>query len=101
MASLRDADRIMDLGANPLKVFVTGNIKFDDLPQTVSSSMGNLLNTKDVSWWVAGSTHPGEEEIVLDVYEKIIKDNRSGDWSWRLVMLNGQHKSWNSLTVVV
>ena len=41
-----------------------------------------LQAAKDELWWVAGSTHPGEEEIVLDVYSKIIKD----DPRWRLVI---------------
>lgn len=80
MQSQRDADRIMELGAESSRVVVTGNVKFDDLPQALDSSVSNF--SKDKLWWVAGSTHPGEEEIVLDVYEKIIKDNPS----WRLII---------------
>jgi 3-deoxy-D-manno-octulosonic-acid transferase len=37
---------------------------------------------QDERWWVAGSTHPGEEDIVLDVYSAIIKD----DPRWRLMI---------------
>jgi 3-deoxy-D-manno-octulosonic-acid transferase len=82
MRSQTDADRIMDLGADPLKVAVTGNVKFDDLPETSDFSVSDFASGKDELWWVAGSTHPGEEEIVLDVYAKIIKDNPK----WRLVI---------------
>ena len=82
MQSQRDADRIMELGARPSKVVVTGNVKFDDLPKPLDSSIDRLAGGKDELWWVAGSTHPGEEEIVLDVYSKIFKD----DPKWRLVI---------------
>ena len=81
MQSPRDAKRIMDLGAESSRVVVTGNVKFDKDPLLDSSSV-NLASGKDELWWVAGSTHPGEEEIVLDVYSKIIKD----DPKWRLVI---------------
>ena len=80
MQSQRDAQRIMELGADPSRVVVTGNVKFDVLPKSMDASIGNF--NKDELWWVAGSTHPGEEEIILDVYGKIIKD----DPRWRLVI---------------
>ncbi len=81
MQSQKDADRIMELGAEASRVVVTGNVKFDDLPKDLDSPVSSL--GKDEVWWVAGSTHPGEEEIVLDVYDKIIKD----DPRWRLVIV--------------
>ena len=71
MQSDLDALRIKELGAGTGKVFTVGNIKFDDLPQgkvDLDFSLGQLL-------WVAGSTHPGEERIVLDVFKKM-----TGDW---------------------
>ena len=82
MQSQRDAQRIIDLGAGSSRVVVTGNVKFDDLPKPLDSSVSGFISSKDELWWVAGSTHPGEEEIVLDVYAKIIKD----DPRWRLVI---------------
>jgi len=82
MQSQRDARRIMDLGAEPSRVVVTGNVKFDEYSLFLDSSYANFPSGKDDLWWVAGSTHPGEEEIVLDVYGKIIKDNPK----WRLVI---------------
>jgi len=82
MQSHRDAQRIVELGAEPSRVVVTGNIKFDDLPKEADASASNFVSSKDELWWVAGSTHPGEEDIVLDVYEKISKDNPQ----WRLII---------------
>jgi len=82
MQSQQDAQRIMALGAQSSRVKVTGNIKFDEYSLSSDLSSLNLTNNKDERWWVAGSTHPGEEEIVLDVYEKIVKD----DPPWRLVI---------------
>jgi 3-deoxy-D-manno-octulosonic-acid transferase len=80
MQSQRDAGKIMDLGAESSRVKVTGNIKFDDLP--IISDTAAIKLSKDHLWWVAGSTHPGEDEIILDVYGKIVKDNPN----WRLVI---------------
>jgi len=82
MQSPGDAKRIMDLGAESSRVVVTGNVKFDSLPKPLDSSISDFIGSKDELWWVAGSTHPGEEEIVLDVYGGIIRD----DPQWRLVI---------------
>lgn len=82
MASPRDAERIMELGAESSRVAVTGNAKFDEDPMCLDSSYADFPSGKDELWWVAGSTHPGEEDIVLDVYAEIIKK----DHQWRLVI---------------
>ena len=83
MQSQRDAKRIIELGAESPRVAVTGNIKFDvDSSLSFDLSDANFSIGKDEFWWVAGSTHPGEEDIVLDVYSKIVKDNPK----WRLVI---------------
>jgi 3-deoxy-D-manno-octulosonic-acid transferase len=66
MQSDEDARRILELGARPETVKVTGNMKYDRVPEAVSLP-------DDVGKWagrgfllVAGSTHAGEEEIILD-----------------------------------
>ncbi len=82
MQAQGDVKRIIDLGAQPSRVVMTGNVKFDQESLFFDSSSANFASSKDELWWVAGSTHPGEEEIVLDVYGKIIKD----DPRWRLVI---------------
>ncbi|MDT8395612.1 MAG: glycosyltransferase N-terminal domain-containing protein, partial [bacterium] len=66
MQSEEDAHRVLELGARPETVKVTGNMKYDRVPRPVTlpepvrewAEKGFLL--------VAGSTHEGEEEAVLD-----------------------------------
>lgn len=71
MQSVSDADRIIALGALPKNVTVLGSMKFDDV------SVGDTILPARIGFqdnaliWVAGSTHPGEEKIVLDVFKKL------------------------------
>jgi len=83
MQSRKDADRVIGLGALPSRVIVTGNMKFDNGPKLSDPSSIDTAGSKDGLCWVAGSTHPGEDEIVLDVYSKIIKDHPQ----WRLIIV--------------
>jgi 3-deoxy-D-manno-octulosonic-acid transferase len=77
MQTADDADRAQRLGANPLRVAVTGNVKLAgsanapepegevlDCPGVQKNSTGRRL-------LVAGSSHRGEEEIFLDVYRRL------------------------------
>ncbi|MDE2009118.1 MAG: hypothetical protein KGJ09_03470 [Candidatus Omnitrophica bacterium] len=81
MQTRADADRIIKLGAEPSCVCVTGNIKFDELPKPADASVWQL--GQGLSWWVAGSTHPGEEEMVISVYSKLVKFYPR----WRLIIV--------------
>ncbi len=69
-----DAQRFIYLGAEPGKVKVIGNIKFDiTIPEGLSNKAKELraaLGT-DRNIWVAGSTHQGEEEKILQAHKKI------------------------------
>lgn len=59
------ADRAIELGADPAKVLVTGNFKFDiRQPATVPAWAGGLKGPAIL----CGSTHEGEEEIFLGSY---------------------------------
>lgn len=69
MQSQLDADRIVALGAFPDSVHVVGNIKFDDAPQKTGDELEDLGLRGDTSLWIAGSTHPGEEDIVLNIFK--------------------------------
>lgn len=80
MQSQEDASRIIALGAAPDKVRVAGNVKFDQA--MVSVTLGeeailrnNLGLKRDEPVLLAGSTHPGEEEIVLQAYRIVKKSN--------------------------
>lgn len=76
MATELDAQRIRDMGAPVDRIRITGNTKFDALPGAtepeVESRMRELLDLGPCDRViVAGSTHPGEHEIVLDVYKRL------------------------------
>jgi 3-deoxy-D-manno-octulosonic-acid transferase len=67
MQSEADADRIRDIGADPEKVMVTGNLKFDQkLPVSMSAPVSIASGKKVIT---AGSTHRGEEAALLDVFK--------------------------------
>ena len=75
MQTKTDARRIISLGAEPDKVKVVGNIKFDDLSTPAPLNRAQLgLDHSDILL-VAGSTHPGEEEIVLRSVQAALKEN--------------------------
>lgn len=78
MQSTLDAERIRQLGAPPERITVTGNIKFD--MKTVSLDPVNFREDShipaDCPVWVAGSTHEGEEEVVLEVYRRLLAEGR-------------------------
>ncbi len=71
MQSPEDARRIIELGARAERVFVTGNLKNEALPDPAGSvelwyRLLGLGPQRRV--WIAGSTHRGEEEAVLDAH---------------------------------
>ena len=69
------ARRFAELGAEPARLEVTGSIKFDlDMPSDLESEVARLRRewTPDRPAWVAGSTHPGEEEIVLSAHAELL-----------------------------
>ena len=71
-----DAARIRDLGADPGKIKVNGNAKYDLLSgqadPVMETEMRQLLNLQPSdSVFIAGSTRRGEEIMVLKAYEII------------------------------
>jgi 3-deoxy-D-manno-octulosonic-acid transferase len=67
--SSADAGRFVALGADPARTHVVGNLKFDtQLGETVTENGRELrrryLGARPV--WTAGSTHEGEEDLLLD-----------------------------------
>jgi 3-deoxy-D-manno-octulosonic-acid transferase len=74
-----DAGRIRAMGADPKKIEINGNAKYDLLGSSAEPSMEaemrRVLNLEpSVPVFVAGSTREGEEEMVLDVYEKMLRE---------------------------
>jgi len=67
MQTEADADRIRRMGAEKERVIVTGSFKFDIPQQPAPPSWAGKLKGTVI---VAGSTHPGEEALMLDVLRK-------------------------------
>ena len=79
MISEEDSTRIRAMGADPSKIEINGNAKYDLLASltdpAMETQMQKILNLEASSpVFVAGSTRGGEEAMVLDAYEKIIKE---------------------------
>jgi len=69
-----DADRFKSLGAAEDRTHVTGNIKFDfSVPLDIGERGRQLREFYAAArpMWVAGSTHAGEEEIVLEAHRML------------------------------
>ncbi len=68
-----DARRIVALGADPRRVQVAGNLKFDVAasppPPEVQRAAAALHGRRVV---VAGSTHAGEDEALLGMYRRLV-----------------------------
>ena len=76
MQSDLDAVRILSLGAEREKVRVTGNMKFDLGHLSLESSKVSALRKKlgimeGQPVLVAGSTHPGEEDLIIRAYKTL------------------------------
>ena len=74
MQSARDVHRILRLGAEPARVLLTGNLKFDQQPLSgrVAAAIDLGLHPQE-ELFVAGSTHPIEEEAVLECYSRLLE----------------------------
>lgn len=71
-----DAERFRSLGASPARTCVTGNIKFDLEVDPGTIMQGRALRTGlfgDCPVWIAGSTHEGEEKLILGVHRQLRK----------------------------
>ena len=75
------AGRFIRLGAHPARTRVTGTMKFDTAPDPdaqrndaalVDLALQMRLAPGVETLWLAGSTGPGEEAILLDIYRKLL-----------------------------
>jgi 3-deoxy-D-manno-octulosonic-acid transferase len=78
MQTKEDQTRIIGIGANPDKTKVVGNLKFDQtFPSFNQEAMANLAKSIGLQGkeaiLIAGSTHPGEEEILLSLFKELRK----------------------------
>ena len=71
------AERFITLGCKPEKTVVTGTMKFDTAPADDDAPGAAELAAEmglRQPLWVAGSTGPGEEEIVLAAYAELLNE---------------------------
>ncbi|WGE32246.1 lipid IV(A) 3-deoxy-D-manno-octulosonic acid transferase [Actinobacillus genomosp. 2] len=71
------AERYLNLGFSAEHLINTGNLKFDlevtpDLRSKVDK-VRNVLKLANRPVWVAGSTHEGEEKIILEAHKKLLE----------------------------
>jgi len=73
-----DAERLLALGADPDRIRVTGNLKFDArLPEQTDKIAASLRERwgKERPVWIAASTHDGEEKKVLGAFQAIRRNH--------------------------
>jgi len=71
-----DATRLARIGADPARIVVTGNIKYDlTLPDGIEAQAERWRD----AWgsqrpvWIAASTHPPEEDAVLEIHARLLE----------------------------
>jgi 3-deoxy-D-manno-octulosonic-acid transferase len=80
MQTDEDARRIVAMGARPSSVHVTKNLKYDMpvvrmSPETLQSLRKTYHIPISASVFTAGSTHQGEEELVVNTYKNLLRGN--------------------------
>lgn len=73
--STEDAARLRELGLPAERIHVSGNVKFDLSPPADLDARADALRRL---WgvrpaWVAGSTHAGEEEVLIDAHRRLVR----------------------------
>ncbi len=88
MISEVDASRIAAMGIDPGKISVLGNAKYDALAAMASPSLQEEIARRfgvqgHEKFLVAGSTHPGEEDVVIEAYRDLL----ARDPNFRLIIV--------------
>jgi 3-deoxy-D-manno-octulosonic-acid transferase len=77
MQSDEDARRVIALGAPPERVVVTGNLKHEPLPDPAGAAprvRRRVGRAAAQPLWIAGSTHRGEDEAVLEAHRRALAE---------------------------
>ena len=80
MIAYIDAARLRSIGMVSTKIKVLGNAKYDALAAMASPALHEEIVRwfnvqKNEKFFVAGSTHDGEEEIILHAYRELLKQH--------------------------
>lgn len=70
--SKQDMEKLVSIGANPETTKIMGNLKFD-IKKPDTSTL-NFTKNPEHKVIIAGSTHAGEDEIVLDTFVELKKE---------------------------
>ena len=83
-----DKNRLISLGVAENKIKVTGNMKFDfAIPHDPEKDRRVTLGlSKEDKLLVCGSTHPGEEQVILSSYKKL-----SGEYGCLKLLIAPRH----------
>lgn len=88
--SEEDRERLIALGAYPDFVQAIGDLKFDcEVKESTAESRAAILNETgwpDGRWIVAGSTHAGEEDVILDAFINLKERNPEKYGDLRLLL---------------
>jgi 3-deoxy-D-manno-octulosonic-acid transferase len=73
-----DAERMKNIGMTSTKIKVLGNAKYDGLAAMISPALQEEITRRfnareNERFFVAGSTHEGEEKIIIHVYHELLK----------------------------
>jgi 3-deoxy-D-manno-octulosonic-acid transferase len=74
--SATDAGRLRDLGAEPERLGIFGNLKYD---MSVPNELAGQARAMRAQWgarrpvWIAASTHEGEEEVVIEAHAAVLR----------------------------
>jgi 3-deoxy-D-manno-octulosonic-acid transferase len=96
--SAQDRDRLLELGIEPARVAVTGNLKYESpepaAKPELEAALRALAGGRPVL--LAGSTMPGEEAMVLDAFR------RAGGGGRALLVLAPRHpERWNEVDALL
>ena len=93
MQTEQDAISMRQLGVDPARLAVLGNLKYDAALSGSGAKAGldraALRIPEQALVWVAGSTHRGEEEIIFSVFQELPGPVPICFWSWRRGMWSG------------
>lgn len=75
MQTEADANRLKELGVDESKIIVTGNVKYDIKPQSISDALNQVNAWLDGRQCIlAASTMNGEEKLIFELYKKLRND---------------------------
>ena len=88
--SAEDAERFLAIGSAPARTCVAGNVKFDLQLDAGIVDRGRRLRADYGARpvWIAGSTHAGEEEQLLDAHARLLTDRPDA-----LLLLAPRHRN--------